>query len=73
MQESRALRRSRLFREVGHHRHLLEAMKCAQSGGALAHEGVAARIKEITEELSRMEAELHALNVEQIREELGNL
>jgi len=46
-------------------------MKIAQNHGtASIRERVVARMKEISDELGRLEAELHELNVEQIREEL---
>jgi len=71
MPESRQLRRSQLFKEVERRRRLLSAMKIAQNHGtASIRERVVARMKEISDELGRLEAELHELNVEQIREEL---
>jgi hypothetical protein len=71
MQESRQVRRGRLAEEIARKRHSLYSMKMAQ--GSLPptmRERHASRVREMTEELQKMEAEYHELNVQQIREEL---
>jgi len=73
MQESRQLRRAKLTEAVIRHRRLLRTMKFAAESAPLSiKEKVTSRIREITEELRRMENELHDLSVQQIREELSS-
>ena len=71
MQESRQLRRGRLAQEIARKRRSLSVMTIAQDAlPAPVRERHASLIEQMTEELQKMEAEYHELNVEQIREEL---
>ena len=71
MQDSRQVRRGRLAEEITRKRHSLYVMKIAQDRlPSPMRERHASLIQQITEDLQKMEAEYHELNVEQIREEL---
>jgi hypothetical protein len=71
MQESRQVRRGTLAQEIARKRHSLYVMKIAQDRlPSPLRERHASLIQEMTEELQKMEAEFHELNVQQIREEL---
>ena len=71
MQESRRVRRGKLAQEIARKRSSLSVMMFTQdrlpSPVRARH---ASLIQQMTEELQKMEAEYHELNVEQIREEL---
>jgi hypothetical protein len=71
MQESRQVRRGRLAQEIARKRHSLYVMKISQNVlPSPMRERCASPIQTVTEELQKMEAEYHELNVRQIREEL---
>ena len=71
MRESRQLRRGRLAQEIARKRRSLSVMTIAQDRlPSSVRERHAGLIEQMTEELRKMEAEYHELNVEQIREEL---
>ena len=71
MQESRQFRRGRLAEEIARKRQSLSTMKITQDRlPSPVRERRANLIQQMTEELEKMEAEYHKLNVEQIREEL---
>jgi len=71
MQESPQARRGKLAQEIVRQRSSLSAMKFAQDRlTSPVRERHASLIQRMTEELQKMEAEYHELNVEQIREEL---
>jgi hypothetical protein len=71
MQESRQVRRGKLAQEIARKRSSLSVMKFAQDRlPSPVRERHASLIQQMTEELQKMEAEYHALNIEQIREEL---
>ena len=71
MQESRQVRRGKLAQEIARKRRQLEAMKITQNCvPSSVKERHAVLIQDLTEELQKIEAEYHELNVEQIREEL---
>jgi len=71
MQESRQVRRGKLAQEIACTRRRLEVMKITQNSlPSSAKERRLALIRGMTEELQKMEAEYHRLNVEQIRAEL---
>ena len=72
MPESRQVRRGKLAREIAHKRRLLWVMKIAQDKLPLyLSERHASRIREMGEELQKMEDEFHELNVQQIRDEMN--
>jgi hypothetical protein len=71
MQESRQARRGKLAQEIVRKRSSLSVMKFAQDRlPSPLRDRHASHIQQMTEELQKMEAEYHELNVEQIREEL---
>ena len=70
MQESRQVRRGRLAEEIARKRHSLYLMKMAQGSLPSTMRERHASRGEMTEELQKMKAEYHELNVQQIREEL---
>jgi hypothetical protein len=70
MQESRELRRGRLAEEIARKRRSLSVMIVPDGLPSPARERRVRLIEQMTEELQKMEAEYHELNVEQIREEL---
>jgi hypothetical protein len=70
MQESRELRRGKLAEEIARKRRSLSVMIMPDGLPLPARERRARLIEQMTEELQKMEAEYHELNVEQIREEL---
>jgi hypothetical protein len=71
MEQDRKLRRGKLAQEIPRIRDSLSVMKFAQDRlPSSMRERRAIRIQQLTEELQKMEAELHELNVELIREEL---
>ncbi len=71
MQENRQARIAKLAQEIARKRRSLHEMKFIQEKfPSSVGEEHAAIIREVTEELPKMEAELHNLYVEQIREEL---
>jgi hypothetical protein len=73
MQESRQLRRAELAEGIKRCRHSLYVMKITEDKVSLSmKERIASHIREIEDELRRMEDEFHELNVQQIREELSN-
>jgi hypothetical protein len=71
---ARTFRRAKLAAEIQRRRHSLYAMRFAQenSTSATLKDHATKRVKELCEELEEMEREYHALNVEQIRDELAN-
>jgi hypothetical protein len=72
MNESRQIRRAKLAEQVKRYRRLLSAMRLAEERGASSmNESIAGRIQAISDELRKMEEELHELNVQQIRDELS--
>lgn len=71
MQEDRQLRRAKLAQEIPRKRHSLSVMKFMQDRlPSPMRERQATLLEQWTEELEKMEAEYHELNVELIREEL---
>jgi hypothetical protein len=71
MQESRQLRRAGLAQEIARKRRSLSVMKIAQDRlPSSVKERRASLIEQMTEDLQKMEAEYHELNVEQVHEEL---
>lgn len=71
MQEDRQLRRAKLAQEIPRRRDSLSVMKFAQDRlPSPIRERRATLIQQWTEELEKMEAEYHELNVELIREQL---
>ena len=70
MQKSRQLRRATLAEEIARKRRSLWTMQIAREKSPRPirerREGL---IKQITDDLQKMEAEYHELNVEQVREE----
>jgi len=73
MLESRQLRRAKLAEGIARRRQSLWLMKITEDKAPLsAKERLANRIRNIEDELRRMEDEFHELNVQQIREELSN-
>jgi hypothetical protein len=71
MQQSRQVRRGKLAQEVARKRHSLCVMRIAQDGlPSPMRERHVSLIQAMTEELQKMEAEYHELNVQQIRDEL---
>jgi hypothetical protein len=73
MENARPFRRAKLAAEIQRRRHSLSAMRFAQENSTSAtKEHFTQRLQELSEELERMEREYHALNVEQIRDELAN-
>jgi hypothetical protein len=71
MQEDRRLRRAKLAQEIPRRRHSLSMMNFTQDRlPSPMRERHATLIQQWTEELEKMEAEYHELNVELIREEL---
>jgi type IV secretory pathway VirB4 component len=73
MQESDKLRRSKLIREVTEHRDLLSMLKITdRRAPSFEQEAIARRNQEITDKLRALENELHALNVQLIREGLSD-
>lgn len=74
MQESRQARIGKLAQEIARERRSLWEMKFMQEKFASSvGEKHATIIREMSEELQKMEAEYHDLNVEQIREELKSV
>ena len=72
MQENRQRRRAELAQEIPRTRSSLSMMKFAQDRlPSPRKERHATLIQQWTEELQKMEAEYHELNVELIREELS--
>ena len=73
MQESRQTRIAKLTQEIARKRRSLWEMKFMQKKfPSSVGERHATIIREMSEELPRMEAELHDLYIEQIREELNS-
>lgn len=76
MEQNRQLRRAQLAEEIRRHRRSLDLAKIAQarlpsSAPASVKDQITAHVQKISEDLHKMEAELHELNVQQIREELS--
>jgi hypothetical protein len=70
VQESRQVRRATLAQGIARKRHSLYVMRIAQDVlPSPMRERHASVIQAMTEELQKMEAEYHELNVQQIREE----
>ena len=71
MQQDRQLRRAKLAQEIPRKRDSLSVMKFAQDRlPSPVRERRATLIQQWAEELEKMEAEYHELNVELIREQL---
>ena len=71
MQKNRQLRRAKLAQEIPRMRDFLSIMKFAQDRlPSPKGDRHATLIRQWTEELEKMEAEYHELNVELIREQL---
>lgn len=72
MQDSRQLRRTELIEGISRHRRVLYGLNFARDRSKPAiKDKIASQIQEFTKELEKMEAELHDLNVQQIRKELS--
>jgi hypothetical protein len=69
MQERRQLRRSKLAEGIRRRRHLLSALAALKKTPMSVEIRAESHIQEISDELRKMEDELHELNVQQIREE----
>lgn len=69
----RIVRRAELAAEIQRLRNSLSVMRLAQETSASTlKDHLTRRVKELSEKLEQMEREYHALNVEQIRDELAN-
>ena len=72
MQDSRQFRRTELIEGVSRHSRVLDALNFARDRAKPAIKAkIAIQIQKFTAELEKMEAELHDLNVQQIRKELS--
>jgi hypothetical protein len=69
MQGSTQLRRTELIEGVRRHRRVLWSLNFARERAPEIKERAAIQIQEFTQELNKLEAELHDLNVRQIRKE----
>ena len=73
MQDSRQLRRTELIEGISRHRRVLQALNFGRDRAKPdIRDKIATRIREFAQELHKMEAELHDLNVQQIRKELSS-
>jgi archaellum component FlaC len=72
MPDSRQARIANLTADVGRQRRVLAAVEFAEKRASPLHKDqIAARLREITDQLGKMEEELRGLRVQQIREELS--